>query len=97
MLWHDNALDFLETARVFHSSPYATPDKPVFRVEGEAVPVALAEEAEIGLSECRQLAEVRAPIEREKACLAEEAEIGPRCSGQHRKSRSWMKSDLGQA
>ena len=89
MLWHDNALDFLETARVFHSSPYATPDKPVFRVEGEAVPVALAEEAEIGLSECRQLAEVRAPIEKEKAC--------PRCSGQHRKSRSWMKSDLGQA
>ena len=48
----------------------------------------LAEEAEIGLSEfCRQLAEVRAATEREKAC--------PRCSGRHRKSRSWTRENLG--
>ena len=57
-----------------------------------AVLAALAEAAEIGLSEfCRQLAEVRAATEREKAC--------PRCSGQHRKSRSrsWTRSNLGRA
>lgn len=55
-----------------------------------AVLVGLAEAAEIGLSEfCRQLAEIRAADEREKAC--------PRCSGQHRKSRSWTRSNLGRA
>ena len=55
-----------------------------------AVLAALAEEAEIELSEfCRQLAECRAASEREKAC--------PRCSGEHIKSRSWTRSNLGQA
>ncbi len=55
-----------------------------------AVLASLAEEAEIGLSElCRQLAEVRAATEREKACR--------RCLGERRKSRSWTRSDLGQA
>ena len=55
-----------------------------------AVLVGLAEAAEIGLSEfCRQLAEVRAATEREKACR--------RCSVPRRKSRSWTRSDLGQA
>ena len=55
-----------------------------------AVLASLAEDAEIGLSEfCRQLAEVRAATEREKACR--------RCSGQQRKSRSWTRSNLGQA
>ena len=48
----------------------------------------LTEEAETGLSEfCRQLAEVRAATEREKACR--------RCSGARRKSRSWTRSDRG--
>ncbi len=49
----------------------------------------LAEEAEIGLSEfCRELAEVRAVSEREKAC--------PRCAGARRKL-SWTRSNLGRA
>ncbi len=55
-----------------------------------AVLVGLAEAGEIGLSEfCRQLAEVRAATEREKACR--------RCSVARRKSRSWTRSDRGQA
>ena len=50
----------------------------------------LAAAAQISLSEfCRQLAEVRAATEREKAC--------PRCTGKHTKSRSWTRSNLGQA
>ena len=50
----------------------------------------LAEEAEIDLPEfCREVAEVRAATEREKA--------RHRFMGERRKSRSWMKSNLGQA
>ena len=54
------------------------------------VPASIAEEAEIGSSGfCQQLAEVRAATEREKARR--------RCSRARRKSRSWTRSNLGQA
>lgn len=55
-----------------------------------ALLAALAKKADLELGEfCRQLAEVRAASEREKAC--------PRCSGEPIKSRSWTRSNLGQA